>query len=89
MPALGDRDDDFFDFREQVNLNPDPQPQQPFLDFEQSATNDSASEVQTSYVLVNALLKLLVQKEIITTHEIQPLVAELHAEYMKKKGRGQ
>lgn len=89
MPALGDRDDDFFDFRDQVNLNPEPQPQQPFSSFEQDPANGSVNEVETSYVLVNALLKLLVQKEIITTHEIQPLIAELHAEYMKKKGRGQ
>jgi hypothetical protein len=45
-------------------------------------------EVQTSYLLVNALMTLLVRKGIIHPHEVQALVAELHIEYMKKRGRG-
>lgn len=50
--------------------------------------NPYQTEVQTSYLLVNALMTLLIRKGIIQQHEVQALVAELHFEYMKKKGRG-
>lgn len=45
------------------------------------------TEVQSSYLLVNALLSLMIRKGIIFPHEVQALVSELHLEYMKKKGR--
>jgi hypothetical protein len=43
------------------------------------------TEVQSSYLLVNALLNLLIRKQLIYPHEVQALVAELHVDYMKKK----
>jgi hypothetical protein len=85
---VAERDDEFFDFSEQVlgdftkepmNTNPTDGPQ-PF-------NTDNKTEVHTSYILVNALLTLLVRKGVIYSHEVNALVAELHSEYMKKRGK--
>lgn len=90
MSALGERDDDIFDFTNQVfgeiakeseqNHEGEQSSQQPVLNRD--------SEVHTSYLLVNALMTLLLRKGMIYPHEINALVAELHVEYIKKK-RGQ
>lgn len=53
-----------------------------------STPNIYDTEVQTSYLLVNALLNLLVRKGYIYPHEVQALVAELHVDYMKKRQKG-
>lgn len=87
MSALGERDDDeFYDFSDQI-----------FKDFgepvkeKKSEINNEHSvltqetEVHTSYILVNALLSLLIQKGIIKQSEVNQIVEELHAQYMRKK----
>lgn len=82
MLASGERDDDdLFGFSKQI--------------FGESAEDlkaeakkpglTTATEVQTSYILVNALLSLLIRKGVIYSHEVNALVAELHADYIKKK----
>lgn len=86
MSAIGERDDDFFDFSDQIIS--DLQPQQVSEEVKSSSFKNHNNEVQTSYVLVNALMSLLIQKGVIYPHEVQSLVSELHAEYIKKKGTG-
>lgn len=84
MSALGERDDELFDFSEQILGEPvkeiKPSPEKVVL--------NKDSEVMTSYLLVNALLNLLIRKGVIYPHEVNALVAELHVDYLKKK-RGQ
>ncbi len=81
-----ERDEDFFDFTEQIfdepsipNQKDDTQTPNVPLTLE--------NEVHTSYLLVNALLNLLLNKGVIFPHEVKFLVEELHQEYLKKKGR--
>lgn len=77
MPAL--QDDDFFDFSEQIFGEPVKEKR------EETPALNSSNEIKTSYILVNALLSLLIQKGIIHHHEVNSLVAELYDEYVKKK----
>lgn len=44
------------------------------------------NEVQTSFLLTNALLNILLRKGIISQNEVQELVAELFEVYQQKKG---
>lgn len=44
-------------------------------------------QVQTSYLLVNTLLHLLIQKKIIQAHEVHNLLRELHQELRNRRGR--
>jgi|GEM_PF-3845807 len=85
MVVLGERDDDFFDFRDQV-FGESARDSIPFSPQEEAVLNRD-SEIHTSYILVNALLNLLIRKGIIYPHEVKALVAELHAEYIKKRGK--
>lgn len=92
MTTLGDRDDEFFDFSNEIfgesNLESD---SEVYTENELSKVNqppsilNNDSEVHTSYLLVNTLLNLLVKKGIIRQDEIQVTLAELHKEYIKKK----
>ncbi|SFJ63475.1 hypothetical protein SAMN02799624_05283 [Paenibacillus sp. UNC496MF] len=45
-------------------------------------------ELRTSYLLVNVLLGLLVQKGVITQAEVDTLLAELYAEYKARRKVG-
>lgn len=82
MPA-GLANDDFFDFSEQIfgeskpNLNEQKDKTVTELTLE--------NEVHTSYVLVNALLNLLIQKGYIHSYEVSEIVAELHQQFIKRK----
>lgn len=89
MVASGGRDDEFFDFSDQIlgeqgKESEATQPESP----KTPAAMNYQGEVHTSYLLVNALLNLLIRKGIIYPHEVNTLVGELHEEYMKKKGKG-
>ncbi|OXB94842.1 hypothetical protein [Parageobacillus galactosidasius] len=44
-------------------------------------------QVRTSYLLVNTLLHLLIQKKIIQPHEVHNLLRELHQELRNRRGR--
>ncbi|EOO44393.1 MULTISPECIES: hypothetical protein [Bacillus cereus group] len=44
------------------------------------------SEVQTSFLLSNALLNILLRKKIISQNEVTELVSELFEVYQQKKG---
>lgn len=80
------KQDDDFDFSEQIFTETTPSPEAA-----QPAPTDSPkrhpyeTEVQSSYLLVNALMNLLIRKGIIQTHEVTALVAELHQDYMKAR----
>lgn len=89
MVASGGRDDELFDFSDQVlgGQAGDTNEVKPEEKQEPVAMNYQG-EVHTSYLLVNALFNLLVRKGIIYPHEVNTLVGELHEEYMKKKGKG-
>ena len=91
MIASGGRDDEFFDFSDQIlgeqgkeEATNEAQSESPKI----PAAMNYQGEVHTSYLLVNALLNLLIRKGIIYPHEVNTLVGELHEEYMKKKGKG-
>lgn len=45
-------------------------------------------EVTTSYLLVNTLLSLLIQKNIINEQEVNSLLKELHSQYRQTKKGG-
>lgn len=82
--ALGDHEDDF-DFTEFTGHEPSqPKP----AEASQMQDISLKGEVHTSYILVNSLMTILLRKGYITKEELNPLIAELHAEYMKKKGEG-
>jgi hypothetical protein len=84
---MAERDEDFFDFSEQILGEPAKELVLPSGEISEDhlKPNPYQSEVQTSYLLVNALLNLLVRKGIIFQHEVQSIVAELHIDYMKRK----
>lgn len=92
--SISERDEDDFDFSEMMFDEPakksDPMSDPTPNNEEKSIPKGELTydkEVQTSYLLVNAMLTLLVRKQIIYPHEVQALVSELHVEYVKKKGR--
>jgi len=43
--------------------------------------------IRTSYLLVNVLLELLLQKGIIQQAEVDKLLEEVYVEYKRKRGR--
>lgn len=91
MLEIGERDDDFFDFTEQILGEPTKEThkeEEIKMESVEKVELNFNTEIQTSYLLVNALLNLLIRKGVIHHHEVNALVAELHADYMKKK-RGQ
>jgi hypothetical protein len=55
---------------------------------EQPANNNEISkdEVRTSYLLVNVLLTLLIEKGYIQQQEVDVLLEEMYAEYKRKVG---
>lgn len=86
MPAS----DDIFDFSDQT-LNFSTTAAEPIEEpvpsiKKQGMTKDD--EISTSYLLVNVLLNLLVQKGIIQTTEVNSLLSELHKQYMEKRKGG-
>jgi hypothetical protein len=89
MLAFGERDDDLFDFTEQVFGQPAEEVKEERRPQQEKAVLTTQSEIHTSYILVNALLNLLVRKGIIYPHEVQSIVAELYEEYIKKKRGGE
>ncbi|MCD7911030.1 hypothetical protein KC480_05760 [Bacillus velezensis] len=86
MTVAEGRDDDQFDFSDFILAN------KQFMNSSRTQSDTSKtelnfeSEVQTSYLLVNALLNLLIKKGIINSHEVQNIVLELHGDYLRKKG---
>jgi hypothetical protein len=89
-------EDEIFDFSEQIFGDEPTKAQRsdvlsdptPFKNEDKPSKESPISydtEVQTSYLLVNALLNLLIRKQVIYPHEVQALVEELHADYVKKK----
>jgi hypothetical protein len=94
--GMEDNDFDFSEFIDEPMIQPAFPSKEPVLPSGESETppetekpsNPYDTEVQTSYLLVNALLTLLQQKGIIQPHEVQPIISELHKQYMAKKGRG-
>jgi hypothetical protein len=78
----GKRDEDF-DFTDLVLPGSSEVPNQD--DSQAAFTISQEDEVTTSYLLVNTLLNLLLQKGIVKQHEVNSLLSELHVEY--KKGR--
>lgn len=84
--------DDFFDFSKEVFPSQEaPSDEKSVNSTPQGELLTQESEIRTAYLLVNALLNLLIRKSIIYPHEVNALVAELHADYMlkRKKGRGE
>lgn len=96
--AIGESDE-LFDFSDQMFTGPSKKESEmesnptPFKDpIDPTGTPVKFTydkEVQTSFLLTNALMNLLIRKQIIYPHEVQTLVAELHIEYMKMKKKGQ
>jgi hypothetical protein len=82
--SANEKDDDLFNFSDQIIGESAKEPPE-IIHAPKILTQET--EIQTSYLLVNALMTLLVRKELIQPSEVQSLVAELHVEYMKKKGR--
>lgn len=85
MSAIGERDDDFFDFSDQIISDFAPLPEVPKQEETKNAFSMNSNEVQTSYFLVNALMSLLISKGIIRPDEIQSIVSDLYVDYIKKK----
>lgn len=84
MTGLGNRDDDeLFNFSDQIfgNLSNTTSPKK----HDRTLMPSNENEIHTSYILVNALLNLLIQKGVIHRHEVNGIVAELHELYLKKK----
>jgi hypothetical protein len=73
-------DEQAFDFLEELIFDHQEMP------FEEE-TITLEDQVRTSYLLVNTLLHLLVQKKIIQPHEIHDLLRELHQELRNRRGR--
>lgn len=80
------RDDDRFDFSDLVFGERNTHNANQIKHAAPKVELSSDAEVQTSYLLVNALLNLLIKKGLIHSHEVQNIVSELHSEYLKKKG---
>ncbi|MBU5262052.1 hypothetical protein [Bacillus atrophaeus] len=86
MAIAEGRDDDRFDFSDLI-LGERKMHNSSQIKHEASKVElSSEAEVQTSYLLVNALLNLLIKKGIIHSYEVQDIVSELHRDYLKKKG---
>lgn len=86
--SINEKDDDFFDFSEQI-LGEPTEDQKKQKSLSTKNTTNLQTEIQTSYLLVNALLNLLIRKGIIYPHEVQVLISELHQDYTKKRGSSQ
>ncbi|WAT23494.1 hypothetical protein O0R52_22190 (plasmid) [Bacillus halotolerans] len=86
MAVAEGRDDDRFDFSDLVFGERNTHNAHQIKRDTAKVESSSEAEVQTSYLLVNALLNLLIKKGIIHSHEVQNIVSELHSDYLKKKG---
>jgi hypothetical protein len=80
---MSKRDEQDFDFLDQVL------PSQAIENKNETPFHDDAvsfnDQVRTSYLLVNALLNLLIQKGIIYPHEVNTLINELHQQLKLKR----
>ncbi len=82
-----ERDDELFDFSDQILGESSQTTTHQDIQQSDQIKLTYQNEVHTSYLLVNALFNLLLRKGVIFPHEVNPLVEELHTEYMKRKGR--
>lgn len=84
--AIAEGSDDRFDFSEFIVGGGKPHTNSQTPPDTSKVSLSIENEVKTSYLLVNALLKILITKGIIHSGEVNDLVKELHNDYLKMKG---
>lgn len=86
LVAIAEGSDDRFDFSEFIVGGEKPHTNSQTPPDTSNVSLSIENEVKTSYLLVNALLKILITKGIIHSGEVNDLVKELHNDYLKMKG---
>ncbi|GIN55019.1 MULTISPECIES: hypothetical protein [Bacillus subtilis group] len=84
--AIAEGSDDRFDFSEFIVGGGKPHTNSQTPPDTSKVSLSIENEVKTSYLLVNALLKILITKGMIHSGEVNDLVKELHNDYLKMKG---
>lgn len=84
--AIAEGSDDRFDFSEFIVGGEKPHTSSQTTPDTSKVSLNAENEVKTSYLLVNALLRILITKGIIRFSEVNDLVKEMHNDYLKMKG---